>query len=128
MNNLKTCTDTVAHIDNSVDNVYIDIFKQLNGRSRKNDYDEVLLVVQHDPDKNTYYILFMIKHVVKWSGWSDVDDEEFLTQVPLTHNSASVSGSVTSLLFSSRSRIRSFGNGIPIGNFSGGGNTPFGIL
>ena len=50
MNNLKTCTDTVAHIDNSVDNVYIDIFKQLNGRSRKNDYDEVLLVVQHDPD------------------------------------------------------------------------------
>ena len=77
MNNLKTCRDTVAHIDNSVDNVYIDIFKQLNGRSRKNDYDEVLLVVQHDPDKNTYYILFMIKHVVKWSGWSDVDDEEF---------------------------------------------------
>lgn len=54
------------------------------GRSRKNDYDEVLLVVQHDPDKNTYYILFMIKHVVKWSGWSDVDDEEFLTQFHLT--------------------------------------------
>lgn len=83
MNNLKTCTDTVAHIDNSVDNVYIDIFKQLNGRSRKNDYDEVLLVVQHDPDKNTYYILFMIKHVVKWSGWSDVDDEEFFDTIPL---------------------------------------------
>ena len=83
MNNLKTCTDTVAHIDNSVDNVYIDIFKQLNGRSQKNDYDEVLLVVQHDPDKNTYYILFMIKHVVKWSGWSDVDDEEFFDTIPL---------------------------------------------
>ena len=83
MNNLKTCTDKVAHIDNSVDNVYIDIFKQLNGRSRKNDYDEVLLVVQHDPDKNTYYILFMIKHVVKWSGWSDVDDEEFFDTIPL---------------------------------------------
>ena len=83
MNNLKTCTDTVAHIDNSVDNVCIDIFKQLNGRSRKNDYDEVLLVVQHDPDKNTYYILFMIKHVVKWSGWSDVDDEEFFDTIPL---------------------------------------------
>ena len=83
MNNLKTCTDTVAHIDNSVDNVYIDIFKQLNGRSRKNDYDEVLLVVQHDPDKNTYYILFMIKHVVKWSGWSDVDDEEFFDTILL---------------------------------------------
>lgn len=83
MNNLKTCTDTVAHIDNSVDNVYIDIFKQLNGRSRKNDYDEVLLVVQHDPDKNTYYILLMIKHVVKWSGWSDVDVEEFFDTIPL---------------------------------------------
>ena len=53
------------------------------GRSRKNDYDEVLLVVQHDPDKNTYYILFMIKHVVKWSGWSDVDDEEFFDTIPL---------------------------------------------
>ena len=75
--------DTVARIDNSADNVYIDIFKQLNGRSRKNDYDEVLLVVQHDPDKNTYYILFMIKHVVKWSGWSDVDDEEFFDTIPL---------------------------------------------
>ena len=35
MNNLKTCTDTVARIDNSADNVYIDIFKQLNDSIRQ---------------------------------------------------------------------------------------------
>lgn len=35
MNNLKTYTDTVTRIDNSTDNVYIDIFKQLNGRIRQ---------------------------------------------------------------------------------------------
>ena len=35
MNNLKTCTDTVARIDNNAYNVYIDIFKQLNGRIRQ---------------------------------------------------------------------------------------------
>ena len=40
-------------------------------------------VIRLDPDKNTYYILFMIKHVVKWSGWSDVDDEEFFDTLPL---------------------------------------------
>lgn len=35
MNNLKMCTDTVARINNSADNVYIDIFKQLNGCIRQ---------------------------------------------------------------------------------------------
>lgn len=53
------------------------------GHSRRNDYNKVILVVQHDPEKNTYYVLFMIKHVVKWSGWSDVDDEEFFDTIPL---------------------------------------------
>lgn len=53
------------------------------GISRKNDYGEVLLVIQHDPDKDTYYVLFMIKHETKWSGWSDVDDEEFFDTIPL---------------------------------------------
>ena len=37
MNNLKMCTDTVARINNSADNVYIDIFKQLNDRIRQGD-------------------------------------------------------------------------------------------
>ena len=35
MNNLKICTDTVAHINNSAGNVNIDIFKQLNGCIRQ---------------------------------------------------------------------------------------------
>ena len=35
MNNLKTYTVTVTRINNSADNVYIDIFKQLNGCIRQ---------------------------------------------------------------------------------------------
>lgn len=53
------------------------------GRSRRADYDNVLLVIQHDPGKNTYYVLFMIKHVVKLSGWSDVEDEEYFDTIRL---------------------------------------------
>lgn len=53
------------------------------GRSRRNDWNEVMLVIQYDPEKNTYYVLFMIKHVTKWSGWSDVDDEQFFDTIPL---------------------------------------------
>lgn len=53
------------------------------GYSPRNDYGDVLLVVQHDPTRNTYYVLFMIKYVVKARIWSDVDPDEFFDTIPL---------------------------------------------